>query len=339
MYYGTGDGTYVRVNGGTNNSAAMGVTSHIVFTLDRVNGTYSYTITNSDTEDVLFSASNLTTDVNSATIIEVYSWVGNQSTVLSSVSYSYEYSASSFDYTIKAVTSDEAEIKTLASGTSDEAIYYYFPYAFLHEDVWYTTEEPSYVVEATSLNPNINIVYAADNSIKAFVEGESSKDATEGYDAKYSLGKYGYVPVQNYQVRGISLGHFTPGNYKLVVKVVANAFRGICVRNSTGNNSSNEGCITWAATDNASLGVQTVDFELTEERDLILNGKDSGTKSNQSADFDYAMILDMSTPVPTGIASVNTQVQDNVYFNMAGQRVAQPAKGLYIVNGKKVLLP
>ena len=28
----------------------------------------------------------------------------------------------------------------------------------------------------------------------------------------------------------------------------------------------------------------------------------------------------------------------NEFFNLAGQRVAQPTKGLYIVNGKKVVI-
>ena len=41
----------------------------------------------------------------------------------------------------------------------------------------------------------------------------------------------------------------------------------------------------------------------------------------------------------TGIESVKQQAKaDNQYFNLAGQRVAQPTKGLYIVNGKKVIL-
>ncbi len=41
----------------------------------------------------------------------------------------------------------------------------------------------------------------------------------------------------------------------------------------------------------------------------------------------------------TGIAVVNaTQKMNGEYFNLAGQRVAQPAKGLYIVNGKKVIM-
>ncbi len=35
---------------------------------------------------------------------------------------------------------------------------------------------------------------------------------------------------------------------------------------------------------------------------------------------------------------VVTENASNVYYNLAGQRVAQPTKGLYIVNGKKVIL-
>ena len=41
----------------------------------------------------------------------------------------------------------------------------------------------------------------------------------------------------------------------------------------------------------------------------------------------------------TGIDAVKQETKaDNEYFNLAGQRVAQPTKGLYIVNGKKVIV-
>lgn len=40
----------------------------------------------------------------------------------------------------------------------------------------------------------------------------------------------------------------------------------------------------------------------------------------------------------TGISSVAAVKTDNVFFNLGGQRIAQPTKGLYIVNGKKVVL-
>ena len=41
----------------------------------------------------------------------------------------------------------------------------------------------------------------------------------------------------------------------------------------------------------------------------------------------------------TGIEAVKTVNNgDNIYYNLSGQRVAQPGKGLYIVNGKKVIV-
>jgi len=41
--------------------------------------------------------------------------------------------------------------------------------------------------------------------------------------------------------------------------------------------------------------------------------------------------------VTTGINAVETAVNDNTVYNLNGQRVALPAKGLFIVNGKKVI--
>ena len=42
----------------------------------------------------------------------------------------------------------------------------------------------------------------------------------------------------------------------------------------------------------------------------------------------------------TGVADVRSKMSDgrSEYFNLAGQRVAQPTKGLYIVNGKKYVI-
>jgi len=40
----------------------------------------------------------------------------------------------------------------------------------------------------------------------------------------------------------------------------------------------------------------------------------------------------------TGIDAVRTEQQGGVYYNMQGQRVASPSHGIYIVNGKKVIM-
>ncbi|MBQ9667178.1 MAG: hypothetical protein IJV45_00310 [Prevotella sp.] len=42
--------------------------------------------------------------------------------------------------------------------------------------------------------------------------------------------------------------------------------------------------------------------------------------------------------VATAISSIDAQTADNAWRNLQGIRVAQPAHGLYIVNGKKVFV-
>ena len=54
-----------------------------------------------------------------------------------------------------------------------------------------------------------------------------------------------------------------------------------------------------------------------------------------------AHVLEIDFNEPTGIETVANSQEMNAnskFFNLAGQRVAQPTKGLYIVNGKKVLV-
>ena len=52
-----------------------------------------------------------------------------------------------------------------------------------------------------------------------------------------------------------------------------------------------------------------------------------------------ARALDIVFDDVTAIEAVKTvAAQDGAFYNLAGQRVAQPSKGLYIVNGKKVII-
>ena len=53
-------------------------------------------------------------------------------------------------------------------------------------------------------------------------------------------------------------------------------------------------------------------------------------------DFIFMSLVDNNT---TGITAVNhEQTTNNRCFNLAGQRVANPNNGLYIVNGRKVVI-
>jgi len=119
MRFGTTDGTYYRVNGGTNNSAAMNATVHASVTLNRAEGKYSYTLSSGET--TLFSASDVETTVDNITVIEAYSWVGSATFTFSDVSVSYTIpDVPLHNYTINAVDENENVIAEIATGSAGE---------------------------------------------------------------------------------------------------------------------------------------------------------------------------------------------------------------------------
>ena len=82
-------------------------------------------------------------------------------------------------------------------------------------------------------------------------------------------------------------------------------------------------------------------YILNGETFYAANGKIVGTNKAylQLSKAATARALVFDDEETTGIAVVNaSQKMNGEFFNLAGQRVAQPTKGLYIVNGKKVIM-
>lgn len=54
----------------------------------------------------------------------------------------------------------------------------------------------------------------------------------------------------------------------------------------------------------------------------------------------HSFSLDLGEENTTGIATINgeKEIMNNAFYNLNGQEVAQPTKGLYIMNGKKVII-
>ena len=286
MRYGTSDGNYVRVNGGSNNSNLKGTSSHVKFTLDRTTGKYSYTITYVDGNSVTqtgLSGSNISTSVSNATIIEAYSWSGNQSNALSSVSYSYTYNPTAYDYSVKAVTAEGTELKTFSEGSKTEAATIAYPYAIKVGDDWYVTTATTYVTTVSSVNPTAEIVYEKDEQIVGFFEGES----TAGEQANYSNGGYGTVAAQNARNRGTFAGTLPPGKYQFIARLVAdgNSGRAITIREGTNDPMA-------SATGSNTTKTVTDDFTIyATTGNLYINGANVGdAKTNLSTSFDYVVI-------------------------------------------------
>ncbi len=52
----------------------------------------------------------------------------------------------------------------------------------------------------------------------------------------------------------------------------------------------------------------------------------------------HARVLKFADDEATGINAIEKNLVSESYFDLQGRRVAQPTKGLYIVNGKKVVM-
>ena len=86
----------------------------------------------------------------------------------------------------------------------------------------------------------------------------------------------------------------------------------------------------------AELNVETIDMAAAladVDRLMIQCNKEAGNPFNFTA---VVLVKDGATGIDATL--VNSEKVNSQYFNLAGQRVAHPAKGLYIVNGKKVIV-
>ena len=89
-------------------------------------------------------------------------------------------------------------------------------------------------------------------------------------------------------------------------------------------------------TEYAELSLENINMETAladVDRLMIQCNKEAGEPFNFTA---VVLVKDGTTGIDATL--VNSEKVNSQYFNLAGQRVAHPAKGLYIVNGKKVLV-
>ena len=98
----------------------------------------------------------------------------------------------------------------------------------------------------------------------------------------------------------------------------------------TGESDPNRGDI-------AFKGKVLLNFVLTEKSLQLLNQGNLGVVGHG---FNLLKVTVVAPKSATAINQItSTPTQDNkVYYNLAGQRVENPGKGLYIVNGKKVMM-
>jgi len=119
---------------------------------------------------------------------------------------------------------------------------------------------------------------------------------------------------------------------------------------ATGTVSANEGNafvgVKEAATLSETNSDGTTNFVLSKESDVVGFYKANNTSIAAGKAYLPVTLTNEAKSLTivfgdetTGIGEVKAvSAESGVYYNLSGQRVAQPTKGLYIVNGKKVIM-
>jgi len=133
-----------------------------------------------------------------------------------------------------------------------------------------------------------------------------------------------------------TINNLPAGKYVLSVSIMASTNLPIAVRINNEKKNTFNGVGTAAS---SSWKEVVTEFDLTAAGNVAIRleeGADSGTKLWYCDNFRLYCI---DNGGETGIQSVtNGKTTDNSIFDLSGRRVNQPAKGLYIVNGKKVII-
>ena len=171
----------------------------------------------------------------------------------------------------------------------------------------YTTLTSAYALDFTSVS----------SDLKAYI-------ATEIADSKVQMMQVNKVPANT----GLVLKATTPGS-----AVNVPVFDGKNADNVTGNKMAGSASATTAIAENGGYILKDGVFQPASAGTLAAG------KAYLAIAVSAARTLEMTfDDEVTAIETVKTQKADGQYFNLAGQRVATPTKGLYIVNGRKVVI-
>ena len=225
--FGTSDGTYYRVNGGTSYSL-FDVSVHATFTLNKRLGTYSLVLHNNSTDTDVYTASGTSTTVANATIVELYSWVNSATVTVSDVTVTVK---DTYEYSVNAVDGEDHIIKAnIASGScyANEEKSFYIPACVLVDGVLYFTADASYSKTETVSSNNQVFPYAYTtstvNNVKYFFEGENlnvygtSGSSSTGTKSSESNGNSRRPLANSYLYTPALAG----GNYTVYIRVFGN---------------------------------------------------------------------------------------------------------------------
>jgi len=204
-------------------------------------------------------------------------------------------------------------------------------YYALSDDRFENAEAGDYSCTATmgTEDMEIEINYEENADIAFFKEAEelagNSGNATATESATASAGAKAHVNGG----KKIELTTLAAGEYTICYGINEN--RDVLLRNSGSDNTTNEILSVKKG------AIASYSFTLEEETALYISGYTTTSGGvNQSGDFDYVLI--MKTGDDTGIHNINNVKTNGKTYTLQGIEINEPGEGLYIKNGKKIII-
>ena len=276
LVYGTGNGSTVTANGaGVANALVL---SHFVFTLDRTNSTYSYTVTDKATSDVLKTESNIATTVSNATVVEAYSWLGNMSCTLGAVSYSYEVATATTSYTVKFVDSNNQDLKDPVE--HDNQVIGGSASASAAEMAAFDANSKHYVfdAEATVSTSIASLSATASENVITLVFKEVSP--VESLKVNYMLGET-VIDSQDGAIDGLYVGESTTVPYRMYVVKDGKLYKA-----NTSGGTAYYGKVT-DLTENTVVEVPVTEVDLQGGQIMLFTDLDGAATDNANVRASY----------------------------------------------------
>lgn len=217
---------------------------------------------------------------------------------------------------------------------------------------WLLQFEEMQPVNNTVVYANNMNIYLTDGECTLLFYGENKLNLKKGdvINGDFGDGKYGAIWGKLYRYHKLPEFSFTD----MEVKVVAEGAEVTPVAASSDelNEHVNEYVVIenaeYKAVDTSNAKKFTfndgVDFIVFNQLGVDVSSLTVGAKYTiygmggiRDTEYQFYPIEFVKTADPTGITAVNTTVENDAVYNLNGQRVEKAVRGLYIINGKKVM--
>ena len=219
------------------------------------------------------------------------------------------------------------------------------------DDVWYmarqlsTTDDTPWYGAFFEDENEVDVTFRKDETIVYFTEIEDLTPSrayattTSTVPMRVSNGAIGRL----YKGTTVETATFAEGTYNITLwgrnqSGSSDANVNVYVKDASGSATLlDNGFEAWAA-GGAGTGEKTIwGVEIPAGGSIVI--ENPSAEYNSNLEMDYLYVDTKPIPAaPTAIKNVQTESEDGAIYNLQGQRVSQPERGIFVKNGKKVIV-